>query len=303
MKHYVFSTLLFCAMVLCGCESNKKLDMGYRGTIPSTAIGNTVAEQTPILNKIQKNTEDIGVQNVAISNETNKIDQITDTLATQEPANQPAVEAIQTSTKAIIDSTEIIHAKVDDTIEQLKTAKEKVVALQQLVKPVQALENENAKLKSEQERLKNDAIHNLYSTLGIAFGFCLISIVAGIALAFTVNKRLGIAFIGLGIIGCALVAGSVFYLKTIAVVGLYSVLGCVLTGISLGIYYLIRTSKQAQVLEQANVENVQLVQQIKDHLDDTVKAKIFGAKPEIPLVDQIQSDKTKEIVQKIKEKL
>jgi hypothetical protein len=68
------------------------------------------------------------------------------------------------------------------------------------------------------------------------------------------------------------------------------------------VWHLVNEVRAKTVLEQANVENVQLVQTIKDHLDPTAKVEIFGEVKK-GLAHQLQSEKTQQIVQKVKKKI
>ena len=167
---------------------------------------------------------------------------------------------------------------------------------------VKALENKIISLQKENDQVRSDAIKNLYSYLGWIFGLAFAVIIGGAVVAFFVNKKAGMVLVGVGMLGIALAAGAIFYLKTIAAVGIYIIIGTILTCIGYVIYLVKQEVTKKTHLVTANEENVTVIDQLKKELAPEVKEKYFGTSEKEGIVHLMQSDTTKDIVSEIRSK-
>lgn len=167
----------------------------------------------------------------------------------------------------------------------------------------QRLETENNKLKSQDAKSRQEGIQSLYNSLKFIFGLGVIVIIAGVCLTFFINKKLGYTLVGIGIISLALAAGAIYYLQAIAIVSVIILIVGVLVSTGLLVYSLIKESKKAKVFEQATTENVELIEKIKEDLSPDLREKVFGKNMVPGLVDDIQDETTKKIVDNIRKEL
>lgn len=221
---------------------------------------------------------------------------------TEDAAIVSSVDVILNHNQKIREDANIIEANSEKIVSNLELASKHNNQIQKDAHSVENLQKTIADLENEKQKLQNDAIKNLYTTLSFFFGLGFLTVVAGLVLAFLVNRKLGMSIAGLGVLALALAAGAIYYLKTIAVVAIVIIVASVLVCVAIGVWHVVRENREKRTLEQANVENVKLVQTIKDRLDPNAKLEIFGEyRPGI--ASTIQSDRTREIVKKVRDKI
>ena len=298
MKLYVYLTSLLLFLGGCG---NKNLNLlSSKDEVSSQSISEIVKQNDEDLKQSSKESEILLSNSKTVDSEIKTIDDSADSLLQKNPDVIKISETIHNSVDVIRDNFAEIQNSAQNLSTKILDLQKRNLELSKQTYKIQTLEQSLLKLKNDQQKIKDDAIKNLYSTLGVAFVVGFLMIVAGVVLFFWVDKKFGISIATLGIVGCALAAGAVFYLQTIAIVALYIILGCVFLAVGYGIYHLTRKSNQVKILDKANVENVKLVQQIKDYLDPADKQEIFGDEQNQGLVEKIQSPETKKIVSEIK---
>lgn len=299
----MFKCVIFAILLsLTGCTNGPAIVGDPTKIIPSEGIAQSLSlqqENTKKLDNLNKDTKDqVGVIKKHSDSAENQVDGLIPVVNTNLKASENLknikidIDGIQTAADKIMSDA----LRMQDSIASI--AKE-TAAIYSKVKQVQNLEAEISKLSSEKERIKNDAIKDLYSSLKWFFAIGFSTIVVGIFLAIFVNKNLGMAVAGVGLLGLALAAGCVYYLQTIATVAIYIIIGTLLAAGIFVVWHLIRQVRKVDVLHQANVENVNLVQTIKGKLDPYIKEEVFGANG---IAKTIQSPTTQELVHKIKGK-
>lgn len=218
-------------------------------------------------------------------------------------------ESIKPSINTIIEDAKDIDAEMVSITQEYEKIKTSTVSIEKYTESIQKdavvvskLQDQIAELQNKSKEAQQAAIKELYTTLSFFFGLGFLTIVAGVVIAFLVNRKLGYSIAGIGLFALALAAGAIYYMQAIAIVAISIIIGGIVVSLGVGIWLLIKENKEKVVLEQANQENVKLVQTIKEHLDDTAKVQIFGeVKP--GLVETIQSDQTRQVVKKIKTKM
>ena len=177
----------------------------------------------------------------------------------------------------------------------LDKIKENSVAIDQTVVE---LKKDTAKVKTlekQSDAQNQKAIADLYSSLQWFFGISGSMILIGVILAFTVERKLGIVISAIGGVGLALAAGAVFYLKTIATIGMALIVASLVIGVSYGIWRLFLAFRAVK-------ENVKVIEAVKPELTPEAKAKIFGNDVDVGVAGTIQSQSTKTMVKKIRGK-
>jgi hypothetical protein len=165
------------------------------------------------------------------------------------------------------------------------------------------LQKRNAELENEKEKLQNEAIEELYTTSAYIFGLGFFTILGGLFLAFFVNRKLGYVVAGVGLLGMAIAAGAIYYLKTIATVAVISIVVSIVVSVGVGIWYFVKEVREKDDYKTATEENVELIQKLKQEVPEEIRIKYFGEKVVEPVAVQLQSESTQQIVQKVKTQL
>lgn len=215
-------------------------------------------------------------------------------------SQKKVIEDIRLKARSIFDQAQKILQNVIKTEEKLKTNQKDVKVIEKGISNVKDLEKKIANLVEANGKLRSDAIQNVYSYLAAFFGLGFLVIVAGIAIAVFVNPKLGISLVVLGVLGLATAAALIYYLEAIAMISIAIIIGVIVISVGLGVYYLVRVNKDKDVKEQAVVENITLVEKMKDYLDPESKKEIFGTDTSAGIAQEIQSDSTKKLIHKIK---
>lgn len=296
--------LIAVLMTLAACHHPKQEDKTVAGTNTADSIriaANLQADSIKAVREANESTRK-SVETVRTDVDASNKNASTITATTQDPVVRSNVDQIVQHNQKIRETADTI-SKNSETIKTNIDAADK--HNQQINKDAVAvigLQKKIVELENEKQKMQNDAIKNLYTTLSFFFGLGFVTIVAGLVLAFLVNRKLGYSIAGLGLMGLALAAGAIFYLKTIAVVSIVIIIAAIVVCVGLGVWQFVAENREKKVLEQANVENVQLVQTIKDRLDPAAKVEIFGEVKK-GIAHELQSEKTQQIVQQAKKKI
>ena len=303
MRKMFLIALVCCCFVLLSCH-NKKID--------TTPVNNNPAQTLNSAATLQQQSLD----NIKVANESN-VQAVANIRTSIDESNRSANSIsqktqdpdVRSNVATIVDSNQKIRENADAVAVNTETIRSNTVAataqnsnIKNEVASVAHLQKLIAELQREKQQMQDDAIKNLYSTLSFFFGLGFLTVVVGVVLAFFVNRRLGYSIAGLGLMALALAAGAVFYLKTIATVAIVIIISGIVLCVAIGVWQFVRENREKNVLEQANVENVQLVQTIKDRLDPSSKLEIFGEN-KLGIAHKIQSDATQKIVKRVKNKI
>jgi len=303
MKRSFVMMIVVCMCVMLSCQRHNKVD-DRRSDNTAQSIETASVLQSENIQKIQQANTASKTAVATIRTETEQSNLAANSIGTK---TQDA--SIRNDVTAIVNHNQKIRESADTIDKNSETISVNVDAAgkhnQQINKDAAAvadLQKKVVELENQKQQLENEAIKNLYTTLSFFFGLGFVTIIAGLVMAFLVNRKLGYTIAAVGLMGLAAAAGAIYYLKTIAIVSIVVIIAAIVLCVVLGVWYAIRESTEKKDLEQANVENVQLVQTIKNRLDPTAKVEIFGETRE-GIVQKIQSDKTRKIVRRVKDKI
>lgn len=157
-------------------------------------------------------------------------------------------------------------------------------------------------LENEAERLRNSALEDIYQYLVWVFILGFLVVIGGSVVAFFVSRKLGVSILAIGIVVLGFGAAATFYLKWIAITGFVLVGLGILSTIALLVYGIYEESSKKKKLEKATVENVKLMEEVKQVLPQEVKTRIFGNGNNQGLASAIQNPETQKIVAKVRGK-
>ena len=236
---------------------------------------NPVATTTPP--HLQDVLEDIGTSSDMITNDATAIKQETKAISDQ-----------------VVSST--IQSKADNIIESSNTIRKENDKLARVIDEVKKNEDELANLKDLVNSKRLEALEKLYSYITMFWVLGFAAIVGGAVVAFLLGNRLfgsSIMMIGTMMVGFA--AASQYYMEQIAQVG-----GVILVISFVGeIAYLIWGIYRSNTVTLAVKEIVEMIEILKETMTDSEKERLFGKDG---IADHVQSDITKQVVAKIKEK-
>lgn len=302
MKKTLMSCLIGAMVFLASCQTtgdryaNLANSNAAQNIKEATAIQDQkAAEIHTSVDTIQKNVDEI--QKESTASKTN-IDEI------KKPENEATVIEIKNSLDQITKASDTIATeskKIDDAafgIEgQSKNILQSNSKIVELEKQVQTLKQSNS--QAEQEAKKT-----LYRILGVGFGISLVIILVGAVLMFTgTNKNLGYTIFGIGLLTLALAAGATFYLETIAIIGISIIALGAITALGVLAWKVFRADSEITTLSQANVENVRVVEAVKQELSADKKVEFFGDRAIPGKVNSMQTEKTKKLVAKIRQEV
>ena len=302
MHKFVLMFLIFCLFVLAGCPSKPIKQPIASGT--ATTLDAAANQQSESLNRIKTANDSNAQATVSIRTHVDESNRDASNIAakTQDTGVLQNVESIVSHNEKIRERAEVISNNTATIAAGVDSATAQNQQIKNHVAMVEHLQNKIVKLENEKQQMQNDAIKDLYTTLSFFFGLGFVTIVAGLVVAFLVNRRLGMSIAALGLMALALAAGAIYYLKTIAVVAIVIIIAAIVLCVGIGVWYLVRENREKRDLEQANVENVQLVQTIKERLDPNAKVEIFG-ESKTGIAHKLQSEKTQRIVKRVKDNI
>lgn len=188
-----------------------------------------------------------------------------------------------------------INANAENIMESADSIVKENGKLKKLTAEVTKLEKSLTNLQIANEEARVAALERLYGyiTLFWVLGFILIA--AGAAVAFFLNKSYGgmLALIGALMLGFA--SASHRYLDQIAMVGAILLIAGFVVAVGMIAWSTINSKRNSTAIK----EIVEMVQILKETMTEDEQKRIFGPDG---LVSKMQSDLTKEIVAKIKEK-
>lgn len=274
-------TLIF---VLCSCVSPPKVPPtpAIKPRDSSTSLQSLLDNAQNEVRNIERDSKAIIAESAAA---TQALNETYDGIA---PGSKPAVDSA-------IKSLHEIDSKADNILEAAGDLDKETQKLGALVDQVDELEAQLIKLNSALEVSRNKALEKLYGyiTMFWVIGFSLLAV--GGAVAFFLNKTYGASIILLGLLMVGFASASQYYMEQIAMAGAVLLIGGFLAGIGM-ISWEVFKSKRT---DEAMKEVVEIVEILKESMTDSEKQRIFG--PDGVIV-RVQSDFTKRLVAKIREK-
>lgn len=173
---------------------------------------------------------------------------------------------------------------------QAETSKMEVVATR-----IQDLEGRVAELESIEKEGRAQAMQKLYGYITLFWVIGFIVIAGGVAFAFFANKRMGLLAMLTGGLMIAFASASQYYLKEVALIGGVLLGGLVLMGVGILLWSMFQANRSATAMREV----IEMIEILKETMTDGERERIFG--PE-GVASHVQSDFTKELIAKIKEK-
>jgi len=205
----------------------------------------------------------------------------------------PTLDSIENSAEAIkehVDNAEKEQIRIEESLEDLETANARVAAA---VGQIEELEDLVTEYEQSDREVRKEALENLYENIALFFTIGFALIVGGVFVMFWVSRKLGGTILAIGFITVGFATASQYYLEEMAQVGLYVFIGgFLLTAVIVG--FMLLNGKHN---EKALFEIVELIEEMKEHLDDAERKEIFGRDG---FASRLTSPMTKKIISQIK---
>jgi len=285
----VFATLTMTS----GCEMFQEVT-GEAPAHTSSTVVDSVREQREQTDEITNASEVIGNDLEKIDDQANSI--LNDIALVPEDRNyniDPTLESIEDSAETIketVDNSQKEQIRIDESLEDLEQANNRVAAA---VGQIEELEDLVTEYEQSDREVRKEALENLYENIALFFTIGFALIVGGVFVMFWVSRRLGGTILAIGFITVGFATASQYYLEEMAQVGLYIFIGgFLLTAVIVG--FMLLNGKHN---EKALYEIVELIEEMKEHLDPEERKEIFGRDG---FASRLTSPMTKKIVSQIK---
>jgi len=290
----IMTTILFIGLtVTSGCEMFQEVT-GKTPANTSSTVVDSVREQKEQTDEITNASEVIGSDLEKINDQANSI--LNDIALVPESKNyniDPTLESIEDSAEAIketVDNSQKEQIRIDESLEDLEQANSRVAAA---VGQIEQLEDLVKEYEQSDREVRKEALENLYNSITLFFVIGFAMVIGGAFVMFWVSRKLGATLLGIGFLTVGFASASQFYMEEIAQVGLYVLIGgFLMTAVIVG--YMLLNGKHN---EKALVEIVELIEEMKEHLDTKERKEIFGRDG---FASRFTSPMTKKIISKIK---
>ena len=278
-----------------GCEVFDEWDTNQ------DAPANTSSTVVDSLREQKEQTEEIGNASGEIGNDLGDIDNQADSILNDialvpDDHNyniDPTLNSIEDSAESIkesVDDAQKEQVRVDEALEDLESANARVAAA---VGQIEDLEDLVREYEQSDREVRREALENLHENITLFFTIGFAMLVAGAFIAFWVNGRLGAVLLAVGVLTVGFATASQYYMEEIAQVGLIVLIGGFLITMGVIAYMLLNGKRN----EKAVKEIVQLIEEMKEHLNPDERKEIFGRDG---FASRLTSEMTKRIVSKIK---
>ena len=286
----ILAAMMF--IMVMGCEALNEIN-GVPVNTSSTVV-DSVREQKEQANEITDASGAIQSELDSIDEEANSI--LNDIALVPEDRNyniDPTLDSIENSAEAIkehVDGAEKEQVRVEEALEDLESANARVSAA---IGQIENLEDLVQEYEQSDREVRREALENLHSFITLFFVIGFGMLVGGAFIAFWVNGRLGAVLLAIGILTVGFAAASQYYLEEIATVGLIVLIVGFVATIAVVGWMLVNGSRYEKAIE----EIVELIEEMKEHLDTEERQEIFGRNG---FASELQSPMTKKIVSQIK---
>lgn len=268
-----------------GCASQQKAPVA-----PTTDSG-AIAKLADAAQDIKRDAGGIVEDAQIIKVEAVKADTHIDKAYTDPTTSVAAKEQLDTA----IDSLSEIKNHSDQVIEAGARIEAETTKMELVSTRIQDLEARVTELENIEKEGRAAAMQKLYGYITLFWVIGFIVIAGGVAFAFFANKRLGILAMLTGGLMIAFASASQYYLKEVALVGGVLLGGTVLMGIGILIWGMFQSNRSATAMREV----IEMIEILKETMTDGERERIFGPDG---VASHVQSDFTKELIAKIKEK-
>lgn len=201
----------------------------------------------------------------------------------------------QASSSAVYDSLREINSHADQIMSASRRIDTETKTLFTTLKQIDEMQVKIKKLEQSLSQARLDALKKLYTYISMFWIIGFIIIAGGAALSFFVNKTMGFTLVIVGAIMLAFASAAQYYLEQIAQVGAFLLVGTVLFGVGIMVWSMIRAKQTSTAVR----EIVELIEILKESMLDSERERIFGVDG---VASRVQSDITKEVIAKVKQK-
>ena len=293
MKKIITTIMFAMLMTTIGCEMLQEVSNESPANTSSTVV-DSVREQREQTDEITNASEVIGNDLEKIDDQANSI--LNDIALVPENKNyniDPTLESIEDSAEAIketVDDAQKEQVRIDESLEDLEQANNRVAAA---VGQIEQLEDLVKEYEQSDREVRKEALENLYNSITLFFVIGFAMVIGGAFVMFWVSKKLGATLLGIGFLTVGFASASQFYMEEIAQVGLYVLIAGFLLTMGI-IAYMLLNGKNT---EKATLEIVQLVEAMKERLNDEERKEIFG---QDGVASRLTSPVTKSLIARIK---
>ena len=266
---------------LLGCKTTPK-------PVPTTE-GATMTNLQNAAEHIDRDIKDIRSDADAIVKEAvnanKQLDEVYETIPSE----------LKPNVDSAMDSIAEIKGHGNQIVEATERIGEETQKLEIVTQEVKDLGTRIEELKSIETQARANAMEKLYGYITLFWVIGFIVIAGGAVLGFFVNRSLGLMVMMVGAIMIGFASASQYYLKEVALVGGILLAGLVIGGLGFMVWGLISAKRNSIAVK----EITEMIEILKETMTDGERERIFGSDG---VASRVQSDLTREIVAKIKEK-
>jgi hypothetical protein len=193
------------------------------------------------------------------------------------------------------DALSDIESRADQIIDGSKRIAEETAKLDKTLSDISNIEKRIIELKNELEEARKTALQKLHAYVTMFWVLGFIVITGGAIVSFLVNKTMGFTLIMVGALMIGFASASHYYMQEIAMIGGIIIIGTMLFGVGLLVWSMVNSKRTSTAVK----EIVEMMEILKESMLDSEKERIFGTDG---LASKVQSDITKEVIAKIKER-
>ena len=294
MKNLIMIVAL--TFTLIGCEAFDQWQVDNNGipTDTSSTVVDSLREQKEQTNEIANSTNEIAGGLRTIDDHAEAIlDEIALVPDDHNYNIGPTLDSIEGSAEAIkesVDDAQKEQIRIEEALEDLETANARVSAA---VGQIEQLEDLVKEYEQSDREVRKEALENLYNSVTLFFVIGFAMVIGGAFVMFWVSRKLGATLLGIGFLTVGFASASQFYMEEIAQVGLYVLIAGFLLTMGIIAYMLLNGKHNEKAIE----EIVELLEEMKQHLDPEERQEIFGRDG---FASRMQSPMTKKIVSQVK---
>ena len=189
----------------------------------------------------------------------------------------------------------VVNAHANQILDSATRIEAETVNLQNTTALVVSMEKQVAELTNAENITRQNSLETLYKYITLFWVIGFVVLAGGAVIAFMVNKTMGFSICVVGAIMLGFASASQYYLEEIAMGGGALLILMVVTGIGMVGWSLFKSKNNATAIR----EIVEMMEILKEDMTDSERSRIFGADG---LATKVQSDLTKEIIQRIRDK-
>ena len=206
--------------------------------------------------------------------------------------------AIRSDAETILkenNESSVVNDHANQILDSVNRIEAETVNLKNTTALVTSMEKQVAELTNVENITRQQSLETLYKYITLFWVIGFVVLAGGAIIAFMVNKTMGFSICVVGALMLGFASASQYYLEEIAMGGGALLILMVVTGIGMVGWSLFKAKNTATAIR----EIVEMMEILKEDMTDSERSRIFGADG---LATKVQSDLTKAIIQKIRDK-